>query len=130
MIKIGLVYPPQLFFNNPAVKNVDRVVLIEDPLFFKQFQFHKQKLLFHRLSMREYLVYLQNQGLNVDYLDSVSLNNSRDIESYLIAQKVELLRVVDVHDNWLELRLRKLVKKLDLKIQSYRIIFTNLPLPN
>ncbi len=50
----AIVYPHQLWEKNAAVAAADFIVLVEDPLFFTQYQFHAQKLLLHRASMTEY----------------------------------------------------------------------------
>ena len=54
MKSAAIVYPHQLWENNGAVKVADIVFLVEDPLFFTQYQFHAQKILLHRASMSEY----------------------------------------------------------------------------
>ena len=50
----------------------DRVVLIEDPLFFGDRQypmrFHKQKLWLHRASMTRFAERLREEGEQVDYI--------------------------------------------------------------
>lgn len=53
-IDAALVYPHQLFASHPALARDRPVFLIEDQRFFSAFQFHKQKLVLHRASMRAY----------------------------------------------------------------------------
>jgi deoxyribodipyrimidine photolyase-related protein len=50
----ALVYPHQLWENNPAVLRSNVIFLIEDPLFFSHYNFHCQKLVLHRASMTEF----------------------------------------------------------------------------
>ena len=69
----ALVYPHQLFSNNPAVQNADIVFLIEDPLFFRQYPFNKKKLVLHRASMKWYASQLDRP---VQYID---FNRSSDV---------------------------------------------------
>lgn len=62
-----LIFPHQLFADHPAIPDKpDRIVLVEDPLFFgdRQYpmQFHKQKLWLHRASMTRYQARLQADG--------------------------------------------------------------------
>jgi deoxyribodipyrimidine photolyase-related protein len=38
----ALICPHQLFAPHPAVVGADVVFLVEDPLFFRQYAFHKQ----------------------------------------------------------------------------------------
>lgn len=57
-----LVFPHQLFAQHPALYTKKPLVLIEEWLFFRQFNFHKQKLLFHRASMQFYKNWLIENG--------------------------------------------------------------------
>ena len=50
----ALIYPHQLFADQPALAGADRVYLVEDPLLFTQYTFHRQKLMLHRASMTRY----------------------------------------------------------------------------
>jgi len=63
MKKIGLIFPHQLFKNNPLLKVVDTVYLIEDSLFFgdkhNHLSFHKMKIAFHRATMKSYKKFLE-----------------------------------------------------------------------
>ena len=68
-----LIFPHQLFAEHPGLtQQPDRVVLIEDPLFFGDRQypmrFHKQKLWLHRASMHRYAKRLSDEGESVDYI--------------------------------------------------------------
>ncbi|MEL6108286.1 MAG: cryptochrome/photolyase family protein [Planctomycetota bacterium] len=69
-----LVPPNQLFAKHPGLNsNPDRVVLIEDSLFFGDArypaQFHRQKLWLHRATMKRYEAELRTAGRDVLYLD-------------------------------------------------------------
>ncbi|MEL7116062.1 MAG: cryptochrome/photolyase family protein, partial [Pseudomonadota bacterium] len=62
-----LVFPNQLFADHPGLQDrPDRVVLVEDPLFFGDptypATFHKQKLWLHRASMAQYSARLASAG--------------------------------------------------------------------
>ena len=63
-----LVFPHQLFERNPAIQVGRPVWLVEDPLFFRQYAFHLQKLVFHRASMKIYAEKLQRGGHSVHYI--------------------------------------------------------------
>jgi deoxyribodipyrimidine photolyase-related protein len=54
MNTISLIFPHQLFEQNPCVEKDRKIVLVEEFLFFRQFQFHKKKLMLHRASMKHY----------------------------------------------------------------------------
>ncbi|MBC7615704.1 MAG: cryptochrome/photolyase family protein, partial [Pedobacter sp.] len=67
MSKIGIVFPHQLFEDNIIA---DTIYLVEEELFFNQYNFHKQKIAFHRASMKFYESYLQSKHINVIYIDA------------------------------------------------------------
>ena len=56
------------------------IILIEEFLFRNE-KFHKQKLLFHRLSMKSYELFLTQKGLEVFYIESI--NPDSDIRKLL-----------------------------------------------
>lgn len=68
-MKCTLVFPHQLYKNNPAVGYTDKVYLIEDHLFFTQYRFHKKKLILHRASMKYYQNQLEQNGHEVEYFE-------------------------------------------------------------
>ena len=65
--KCCLVFPNQLFKESKLIKTESHIFLVEEYLFFKQYPFHKQKIAFHRASMKSYENYLQTQGFEVRY---------------------------------------------------------------
>ncbi|MDR8391324.1 cryptochrome/photolyase family protein [Aliifodinibius sp. S!AR15-10] len=70
MSAITLLFSHQLFEQNPAIQVGRKVILVEEHLFFKQYPFHKQKLLFHRSSMQFYRDHLDDRGIEVEYIES------------------------------------------------------------
>ena len=47
---ISIIFPNQIFENSKLLDESNEVYLIEEYLFFNQFKFHKQKILFHRMN--------------------------------------------------------------------------------
>lgn len=79
-----LIFPHQLFEFNPAIGENRVIYLIEEYLFFKQFKFHKQKLILHRASMKFYFDFLKSKNLVADYIESQSeLSDIRALITYL-----------------------------------------------
>ena len=76
---VNLVFPHQLFEDIELLTNGSEVYLIEEDLFFGQYKFHKQKIAFHRASMKAYQKYLENKNINVHYIESI---DSRSAVSY------------------------------------------------
>jgi len=68
-MKIFIIYPTQLFILNDYLKTMDMIYIIEDPLYFTHKKFHKQKLVFHRASMKYYYDKIRIKYKNVYYID-------------------------------------------------------------
>ena len=78
MTSVFLIFPHQLFKDISLLKQVECVYLIEEYLYFSQYKFHKQKLVLHRASMKFYENYLQEQDINVKYIQSTNKQQSED----------------------------------------------------
>ena len=100
----AIVYPHQLWKNNAAVAAAQSVVLVEDPLFFTQYQFHSQKLLLHRASMTEYAETCKGLGKQVQRIESKSITDSSEIGTILKSKKIKRAIVVEPTDYWLKRR--------------------------
>jgi deoxyribodipyrimidine photolyase-related protein len=107
---INLIFPHQLFAESPLLDNGKVIYLMEEFLFFKQYKFHKQKIAFHRASMKNHQAFLEAKGLNVNYIDST--NPLSDIRNF-IKENGDLteINVIDPVDNWLEKRLSRFNEK-------------------
>ena len=80
-MNINLIFPNQLFEKSTILENSNTTFLIEEYLFFNQYKFHKQKILFHRDSMINYYSFLKNKGKNVKYINSFV--NESDVRVFL-----------------------------------------------
>jgi len=110
---VNLAFPHQLFAESPLLENGHEIYLLEEYLFFRQYAFHKQKLAFHRASMRSYKNYLEEKGIKVHYIDSINkLSDVRVLLQNLEKEGVREIHVIDPTDDWLERRLRKTSVKL------------------
>ena len=63
-----LVLPHQLFYDI-SFKDISHAYLVEHPHFFTKRAFHKQKLIFHRASMKAYGAFLEKKKIAVTYID-------------------------------------------------------------
>lgn len=104
-MRAALIYPHQLYPQHPAVAGVDLCVLVEEPLLFRQYNFHAQKLVLHRASLQHYQKRLKQQGLRVEYIESHQLSHSGEIAGILQRLGVTHVDLVDPCDDWLERRL-------------------------
>ncbi|MCS6864904.1 MAG: cryptochrome/photolyase family protein [Gemmataceae bacterium] len=113
----ALVYPHQLYDDHPAIIPGAVAVLIEEPLFFTQYRFHRQKLIFHRVSMARYAEKLRRRGTTVRYLDVAALPHTAAIADHLLRWGVQQVRVVDPCDDWLDQRLMAGLRDRGLSVQ-------------
>ena len=98
-----LIFPHQLFEETLA-QEADVFYLVESDLFFKQYAFHKQKLIFHRASMSAFADRLREAGKTVEYIDS---QDSRSSEVSLGKAVKGDITLFDPNDYLLERRLRR-----------------------
>ena len=70
MKAVNLIFPHQLFEKSELLESDNAFYIVEEWLFFKQFNFHKQKIAFHRASMKFYESYLKEMGKDVHYISS------------------------------------------------------------
>ncbi len=108
MNNTGIIFPHQLFEHNILVSTCHCIYLVEEWLFFKQYNFHKRKIAFHRASMKFYESYLQSKNIKVVYIDSFNeLADITNLIPYLKKNGVEDFRYIDTTDYWLEQRISK-----------------------
>ena len=120
MSSISLVFPHQLFKNNPAVIKGIPIYLVEEHLFFRQYNFHKQKLILHRASMKFYESFLQTVKHKVTYIDTTDPTNEiKHLIDALAKQKVTEIHIAEVTDFLLEKRIRTACKKNNIELQFH-----------
>jgi len=117
MKSVGIIFPHQLFEENPLFSTCKTVYLVEEHLYFKQYDFHKQKIAFHRASMKFYESHLQPKKIKVEYIDSHNeLSDIRKLIPYLSAQGVSSISYIDTTDYWLEKRIHKASKESNIDL--------------
>jgi len=116
----SIVFPHQLFKEQPALDPAIPVYLVEEWLFFKQYPFHFQKLLLHRASMQQYKKYLCSRGYTVHYIETnENISNVLELVPFLAKQKITHIQVVDPTDNWLTNRLSQSCKKNHITLSLF-----------
>jgi len=93
-----LIYPNQLFEDCSLIGLQATVFLIEEPLMFTQYRFHKQKILFHRASMHAYQSYLESKGYHVKYIEYSEIKKTQDIISLLKKDNITKVFMYDPVD--------------------------------
>ncbi len=107
-MKTGILFPHQLFKKNELIDQCKTIYLVEEFLFFTQYNFHKQKLAFHRASMKQYESYLKSKDIVVKYVASPeNISDVRKLIPHLADQKIKELVFIDPTDYWLEHRIKE-----------------------
>ncbi|MEJ7767184.1 MAG: cryptochrome/photolyase family protein [Chitinophagaceae bacterium] len=102
-----LVFPHQLFKDHPAILEARPVYVIEEALFFNQYNFHKQKLILHRSTMKMYSRLLEENEMTVEYIQAIDpLSDIRELLCDLAKKGIQEIHYANVVDNWLEKRIR------------------------
>ncbi len=103
-----LIFPHQLFEAIHHLQKYDKVFLIEEYLFFHQYSFHKQKLLFHKSTIAYYKDYLTRRGLRVIHINSEQKEcDIRKIFDHPELDDIIALTCYNVIDNWLNRRIKE-----------------------
>lgn len=124
---VSLIFPHQLFADHPAICKSRTVYLVEELLFFKLYPFHKQKIAFHRASMKAYESNLREKGYQVEYIDAISvIADIRQLIPELVNKGVKTIFTIDPSDYWLEKRLKEGCIAHQIKLQlAENSIFIN-----
>ena len=117
----SIILPNQLFKTSPLIKSSNKVYLIEENLFFKQYKFHKQKILFHRLTMKYYSEYLKRNKVHVNYIDSSNeLSDIRNLIQEISKKGFKKIEYIDSVDYLIEKRIQNNAKENNLELFKYQ----------
>lgn len=114
-----LIYPHQIFQNNSLLDKSKIIILIEEPLFFSQYKFHKQKLILHRASLKAYETELLQADYTVHYVECHQVKNTEDIIKILKQHKISEVDFYDPVDDWLETKLVRGLNAAKIKYTSH-----------
>jgi len=115
MKAINIIFPHQLYHQSPLLENNSETYLIEEYLFFKQYKFHKQKIAFHRASMKAYQNYLEGLNKTVHYIDSDNeLSDIRQFPKEIKDKNITTINLVELTDDWLEQRIQLLANECEV----------------
>jgi deoxyribodipyrimidine photolyase-related protein len=116
MKNVLLLYPYQLYATEELPKDVDQILVVEEPLLFgvdKQYPMyiHKQKLVFMRATMRRYIEeILWPAGYEVDYIEFHQMKETGDIVNKL--SRVEEVVHFDFTDDVINRRVSTAIQSL------------------
>jgi deoxyribodipyrimidine photolyase-related protein len=114
-----VIYPHQLFLKSPALSQDRPVVLVEDPWFFRRYQFHAQKLVLHRASMRRYRDHLATGRFRVEYIETADLATSTDLFVQLARKGVSEIHLCDPLENGLVDEIEKACTSQGIQLVTY-----------
>ena len=127
---VTILFPHQLFKKNPVLQKGTELYLVEENLFFNQYQFHQQKLVLHRASMKFYEQYLKVEGFKVHYIECHEKRADCKLLIDDLAKKgTATIQIVEVVDNWLMKKIQAATDqhKMHLNItESPNFLNTNL----
>ncbi len=120
MSRTGIIFPHQLIEQNILASTCDTIYLVEEWLFFRQYNFHKQKIAFHRASMKFYESYLLSKNISVVYVDAQQeLSDIRKLLPYLKTNGIDHIEYIDTTDYLLERRINQACNKHQIKLHLH-----------
>ena len=112
-----IILPNQLFKNSLFHKQNLKVFLTEEYLFFSQYKFHKQKICFHRATMKFYEDYLKEFKCDIEYINSFSeLSNIKKLVKHVQTLGYNTIEIYDPVDFLLSKRLINICDELNMKL--------------
>jgi deoxyribodipyrimidine photolyase-related protein len=114
---VNLIFPHQLFEKNVLLENTCETYIIEEYLFFKHYKFHKQKIAFHRASMKAYADFLKSKNASVNYIEATATKSDiRILLEELLASGITQINFYDPVDNWLLKRIKSFSGRIHFNI--------------
>ena len=118
MQKVNIIFPHQLFEHSPLFSETGNFCLVEEFLFFRQYNFHKQKIAFQRASMKYYENYLCSKGCKVQYIQAhEAIADIRLLLANLQQTGISAITIIDPVDDWLLKRISKSCQKLNIQLR-------------
>jgi deoxyribodipyrimidine photolyase-related protein len=118
MKQVNVIFPHQLFQESPLFETNAPIYLVEEYLFFKQYPFHKQKIAFHRATMKRYADFLRkDKNFEVYYVEAIEVIS--DIRQLIKSQGVEHINYIDPTDNWLQKRINNSCLENNISTTEY-----------
>ena len=112
-----IILPNQLFKESLFHKKNYKVFLLEEFLFFKQYKFHKQKISFHRATMKFYEDYLKGFSCDIEYVDSFKKeSNIKDLVKRINTLGYKIIEIYDPVDYLVSKRIKKICSELNIKL--------------
>ncbi len=119
-MEVTILFPHQLHSNHAIVDTQRTVYLVEEFLFFSQYKFHKQKLTYHRASMKCFAEELGEKGISVQYINSSeALHDIRVLIPHLASSGIKSIHIIDPTDFWLSKRIKESANEHHINLVEY-----------
>ena len=116
-MQVQLVFPHQLYDQSEIGIGGGDFYIIESDLFFLQYQFHQQKLLFHRASMKYYTQQLTQKKYHCHYIDALDPNATiAALVNMLKSKGVQKIKLYEPCDYLLDQQLKKASKQYGIEL--------------
>lgn len=109
----ALIFPNQLFEKHPALEQTTTIFMLEHPRFFTEFNFHKQKLILHRASMKYYEHMMAQRGYRVFYIE---YDQNESFVALLKKHQITHLHTATIDDTPLEMKLKKFCQQQNIAL--------------
>ena len=120
MITVNIIFPDQLLLKSPLPISKYKTYLVEEYLFFGQYKFHKQKIAFHRASLKFYENFLDKKAKSIEYVDATRKESDiRKLIQHLKEDGVNEIHYIDPVDDWLEKRIEETCREKKIKTVKY-----------
>lgn len=129
MKSIGLIFPHQLFAQHKMYGLCEELYVIEEHLFFRQFNFHKAKIAYHKASMLAFVHELQKEKKAVHHIEShCKQADVRTFLSELQKEEIGQIHYIDPTDDWLHRRINKVLSNFEGEVMVHdNPLFLNTP---
>ena len=119
-VSAAIILPNQLFKQNPILAPNRIVFLVEEWHYFNQYNFHKEKIVLHRASMKFYEQFLKDKGYKVVYIEANHDTNKCEklIDSFN-KLKISEIHLVNPVDNWVSKKIQSACKKNKIELKIY-----------
>ena len=119
-LSVAIILPNQLFKENTILASNRLVFLVEEWHYFNQYNFHKEKLVLHRASMKFYEQFLKDKGYKVVYIEAdQNTNQCEKLIDSLNKQKISAIHLVNPVDNWVSKKIQSACKKNKIELKVY-----------
>ena len=122
-MKCSLIFPNNLFENNPAINKNRKIYIFQDPSFFQNSKytagFNKKKLLLHLMSTETYHNNLLAKNFDSELIMFHELLSENYLNSFVTKNKITELHLIKIVDIELNKEIAKVADQLNIKIVWY-----------